>query len=213
MGLQSLVRFLLPREDHFFRFLEQQADIAHQAALALAEFQTEGITADAVRKKVQEIEHAGDKQVHELEEALAKTFVTPIDREDIQALSNELDTVCDLSNSSARACVLLGVDRPTKPMVQLMATLVQCTELLKTGLPYLAKHDYAKLREHGRALRGKEKEGDNIYREALSALFRDARLDFRALLREREVLENLENAIDHCERVGHRLVNLSVKHG
>ncbi|MGQ0504311.1 MAG: DUF47 domain-containing protein [Myxococcaceae bacterium] len=213
MGLQSLVRFLLPKEDLFFRILEQQAEIAHEAALALAEFRSPEAKAEDVRTKVQQLEHAGDKLVHELEDALARTFVTPIDREDIQRLSNELDTVCDLANASVRACVLLGVEHPTPAMAHQMGKLVECTELLKNALPHLTKHEYTLLLEAGRKLRTKEKEGDTIYREALSALFRDARLDFRALLREREVLENLEDAIDHCERVGHSLVNLSVKHG
>ncbi len=213
MGLQSLIRFLLPREDHFFLYLERQADIAHQAAVALGTFRDEGAKAEDVRKKVQELEHQGDVILRELEEALAKTFVTPIDREDIQWLSNELDTVSDLANAAVRACVLLGVERPTAAMGALMSKLIECTEILKNSLPILTRHEYAKLMEAGRALRAKEKEGDAIYRNALSALFHDARLDFRAVLREREVLDNLENAIDHCEHVGHSLVNLSVKHG
>jgi uncharacterized protein len=213
MGLQSLIRFILPREDQFFGFLERQADIAHQAAVALAEFRTEGVRAEDVRNRVQVLEHAGDVLLRELEEALGKTFVTPIDREDIQRLSNELDTVSDLANAAVRACVLLGVHRPTPAMAKLMEKLVECTDVLKTGLPFLARHEYGKLMEVGRSLRAKEKEGDVIYRESISALFHDVTLDFRALLREREVLDNLESAIDHCEHVGHSLVNLSVKHG
>lgn len=213
MSLQGLVRFFLPKEDVFFKLLEQQADVSQLAASALAEFRAEGTSAEDVRAKVQAHEHEGDRLVHELEEALAKTFVTPIDREDIQRLSNELDTVCDLANAAARASAWLGVDRPSEPMKSLMVKLLECTEILKTALPHLRKHDYAALLEAGRKLRTKEKEADVVYREALSALFKDMTLDARSLLRQREVLEDLENAVDHCERVGHTLVNLSVKHG
>ena len=213
MGLQDLIRWFLPKEDHFFTYLEQQAVVSYDAALALSQFRVEGTAAETVRAKVQEIEHAGDKLVHELEEALAKTFVTPIDREDLQRLSTELDTVCDLTNAAARACAWFGVKRPTPAMVALMEKLVECTQVLKDCLPLLRSHQYQQVLEAGRLLRSKEKEGDTIYRGAISALFNDASIDARALLREREVLEDLENAIDHCERVAHTLVNLSVKNG
>jgi hypothetical protein len=52
-----------------------------------------------------------------------------------------------------------------------------------------------------------------VYREAVSAMFRAEPFDCKAMFREKEVLDDLENAIDHCERVGHLLVNLAVKHG
>lgn len=213
MGLQAWIRSLLPKEDKFFQYLEQQAAVAHDAAVALARFQEVGVKAEDVGVQVQDLEHAGDKLVHELEEALALTFVTPIDREDIQWISDELDTICDLANAGIRACVLLGVERPTPAMANLMNKLVECTTVVKQSLPFLTTGQYEKLRDAGRALRQKEKDGDVIYRNAVSALFKDSSLDFRALLREREVLNNLENAIDHCEHVGRSLVNLAVKHG
>jgi hypothetical protein len=84
MSLQAFVRFLLPKEDHFYDFVEKQAKVAHDAALALAEFKKENTTAEAVRKKVQDIEHTGDSIVHDMDDALARSFVTPIDREDLQ---------------------------------------------------------------------------------------------------------------------------------
>src|SRR5262245_60045523 len=114
MGIQAAIRWLLPREDHFYDFLERQAKAAHEGARALAKFSTNGTTAAQARDAVQVIEHEGDKIVHEMEEALAKTFVTPIDREDLQKLSSELDTVLDLTNGAIRACVLLGVEKPTE---------------------------------------------------------------------------------------------------
>src|SRR6187551_526322 len=127
MGLQAIVRWFLPREDHFYGFLEAQAEVAHEAALAVALFKDESVSASDVRFAVQELEHKGDKIAHEVEESIARTFVTPIDREDLQKLSQELDTVLDLMNGAARACVMLGVDRPTEAMKQLVEILVKCT--------------------------------------------------------------------------------------
>src|SRR5882757_2112420 len=102
MSLQSVVRWLLPREDHFYDYLEREAAVAYEAAVALAELRNPNVTVAGVRTKVQTLEHTGDKCVHEMEEALAKTFVTPIDREDLQRLSSQIDTIIDLANAAAR---------------------------------------------------------------------------------------------------------------
>ena len=212
MALQDLVRKLLPREDQFYVFLERQAKIAHQGARALAEFQP-GVAIADVQSKVQQLEHEGDKVVHELEEALQETFVTPIDREDLQLLSAELDDVLDLTNSAARACALFGVHVPTEPMLQLMQLLVKASAELEAALPKLSQHDFAALMTTSRTIRGLEKDADQVFRSALSRLFQDEKVDAKTLLREKEVLENLEHAIDRCERVAHTLAHLSVKHG
>src|SRR6476619_525545 len=87
MGIQDVIRWFLPREDHFYEFLEKQASAAHEGAKALSKFSTNGNSAKEAREAVQKIEPEGDRIVHEMEEALAKTFVTPIDREDLQKLS------------------------------------------------------------------------------------------------------------------------------
>ncbi len=212
MGIDAVVRFLLPKEDHFFTYLERQAILAHEGALALANFKTDGATPESVREKVQEIEHKGDKVFHELGEALAKTFVTPIDREDIQKLSSELDDILDLTNGAARACVLFGIKRPTPPMVEMMEKLVECTKLLKDTIPLLRKADYAGLTPATNTLRKLEKDGDAIFRAAIAALFQDETIDAKKLIREREVLDDLETAIDHCDHVASTLRNLAAKH-
>jgi uncharacterized protein len=213
MGLDSIVRWFVPKEDHFYDFLEQQAAVAHEAAIALAEFKNPAVKAETIRDAVQVIEHKGDAIVHNLEDALAKTFVTPIDREDIQRLSSELDDIADLANGAARAFVLFGVEVATPPMLALMDKLVECTKVLKDALPNFRKAKYEALIEASRVVRNLEKEGDNLYRDAVSKLFRDSAIDPKQLIREREVLEDLEKAIDHCENVATTLAYLSVKHG
>jgi predicted phosphate transport protein (TIGR00153 family) len=213
MGLQAIVRWFLPREDHFYGFLEAQAEVAHEASLAVARFKDESVSAEAVRQSVQELEHKGDRIAHEVEESIARTFVTPIDREDLQKLSQELDDVLDLMNGAARACVLYGVERPTQPMVGLIDKLVECTAVLKNALPHLRRHEYSDLIEASRLVRKLEKDGDTVFRTAVSTLFKNADIDAKQLLREREVLEHLENSIDHCQRVASTLATLAIKHG
>lgn len=220
MGIQDVIRWFLPREDHFYDFLERQAKAAHAGANALAKFSTNGTTARIARDDVQKIEHEGDKIVHEMEEALAKTFVTPIDREDLQKLSSELDGVLDLTNGAIRACVMLGVEEPTDAMRELIDIIVRCTAKIDEAIPKLRKRKYAEIVEAARELRKMEKEADTVYRGAISALFRSEAAggsthgaDARVLIREKTVLEDLENAIDQCDSIADTLANLAVKHG
>jgi uncharacterized protein Yka (UPF0111/DUF47 family) len=211
MGLQSIVRWLVPRDDYFYGFLESQAEAAHKGAVALARFK-DGVPATEVRDAVQEIEHEGDKISHDMEEALAKTFVTPIDREDLHKLSTELDDILDLANGAIRAATMFGVETPSEPMNKLMDLLVACTGVLKTAVPHLRTNAYAEITAATRTLRQLEKDADSVYRNGVIALFHDV-ADAKRILREKQVLEDLENAIDACEQLGETLANLAVKHG
>ena len=210
-SLQGLVRFLLPREQHWYDMLEELGRLGLEASKALHTFKDQ--PASKVRESVQAIEHKADDVVRKMEDALARTFVTPLDREDLHKLSGELDDVVDLTNLAARAAVLYGVSRPTEPMQKLIDTLVSCTSVLKIALPKLRTHAYADLLDDGRKLRSLEKEADAVFRAAVSQLFKDPAVDAKVLLREKEVLEDLENAVDHCDDVAGTLANIAVKHG
>lgn len=214
MGLQSFVRWLLPRADHFYDFLERQAAVAHQGALALARFGgPDKGSAQEVCDAVQALEHEGDKIVHEMEEALAKTFVTPLDREDLQRLSMELDDILDLTNATARVALLYGVNTPSEASTKLAAILVEATQLLAEVMPHLRKHRYNDLMEAARVVRKLEKNADAIFRQETSRLFHDLTIEARELIRQKSLLDDIEHAIDRCEHVASTLTNLSVKHG
>jgi uncharacterized protein Yka (UPF0111/DUF47 family) len=91
--------------------------------------------------------------------------------------------------------------------------LVESTHTLADSVPLLRKRDYLGIVAGKRKIRALEKEADRIHRQAVGSLFAVEVRDVRTVLREREVLEHLENAIDHCERVADTLANLAVKHG
>ena len=221
MALQDLVRFLVPREDRFFDYLEQQAALAHEGALELARLATE--PPKVVQASVKAVEKRGDKVAHELEDALARTFVTPLDREDIHNLSSRLDDVLDRAYAAASAFVMFSIQTPSEPALAFLECLVRATEQLKNVMPALRKHDFERIRETSRAVRVIEKEGDQIYRTAMMNLFssnaeeqgpyRNLEIDPRAIIREKEVLEILEEAVDDCEDVAEFLTTLAVKHG
>lgn len=208
MGIQDVIRWLVPKDEHFFDILEKQATTAREGVAAFKD--ERDVTAAGV--SMQAWEHKGDKLVHELEESLAKTFVTPIDREDIHLLSSALDDIIDLANGAARACQLFGVAERTPAMQELLGILHQCTEVVDKAIPNLRKHDYVALVESSRELRKLEKEGDRVYKAEVSRLFHDQTVDAKVLLREKAVLDDLENALDHCDELASILANLAVKH-
>jgi uncharacterized protein Yka (UPF0111/DUF47 family) len=211
-NLQSAIRFLLPKEDHFYDYLEAQGRACQEAAVALAQF-SKGRGAGEVRDAVQVIEHDADAYVRKMEDALARTFVTPLDREDLHRLCSELDNVVDHANFSARAASMYGVSQPSSAMSKLMEVLVACAEVLQQSVPMLRVHQYPELLGLGRKIRGLEKDADAIYRAEISALFANPAVDAKELLRQKEVLDGLEDAIDACDHVADLLSNLAVKHG
>lgn len=213
MPIQDVIRWLVPREDRFFELMEQQAAVLHKGAVELAKFAPGGPSTAELARSVQAIEHEGDALVHGVEEALARTFVTPIDREDIQKLSAELDDILDLINNTARSMSLFGLEAPTPPMSKLIGLLAGCAELLRDAVPLVRKADYPRLMESSRSIKKLEKEGDTAFRDAVAQLFRDPAVDAKTLLRDKEILEHLEEALDACEDAGEFLAHLAVKNG
>jgi len=211
MALQAMIRWLLPREDHWYDMLEELGRLGFDAAQALAAFQN--TPAAEVQSKVQAIEHKADDVVRRMEDALARTFVTPLDREDLHWLTSELDDIIDLANLTARSYGLYSIEKPTPPMIELSSKLISCTEWIRDTVPHLRSHKFQQLIDGGRKVRELEKAADTIYRTAISELFKAPSIDFRDLLKQKEALDHLENAVDHCDNVADLLANMAVKHG
>jgi uncharacterized protein Yka (UPF0111/DUF47 family) len=207
-----MVRWLLPREDIFFRLIETLSEKVELSAKELAKL-ADGVPPTEVYEAIRVIEKDADSVVFEAEEQFARVFVTPIDREDLQALIAVIDDIVDLIHLTSRAFVLYGVPQPTPAMAEQMRLLVALGELLRKEIPALGRSEYDRLIAVGRTIREHEKAGDKVFREAVAALFHDPDLDAKVLLRNKEVLEDLEEAIDKFETVAERLKNLAVKHG
>lgn len=211
MPFSAFLRWILPKEDHFYDHLERQAKLAHQAAVTLKRLTTGG-AAGEIRAAVQELEHQGDQISHEMLAALGRTFATPLDRDDLQKLCKRLDDITDLANAAARACVLFGVEKPTPPMCLLIEKLEASTAIIERTVPLLRKHAYDDVKAGVAEVTQLEKDGDAVFRDAISKLFHDPAIDAKDILREKEVLDDLEKAINRCEQVADVLTSIAVKH-
>lgn len=213
MNFQKIVDWFLPKQDGFFILLETQGKILHRAAMTLSSFSNPKISTEETSLAIQEIEHEGDVLVQKVEEDLAATFVTPLDREDIHKLSTEIDDVIDFCNSAARVCVLYGVDRPTAPMIELVRILVECATEIHMVMPSLRSKEYSKFIETKRNIKKLEKEADEVYRSAVGKLFHSEGLEYKTFISQKSVLEKLESAIDRCDDIACVLANVAIKHG
>src|SRR3989304_3012811 len=113
MGLKE---WIVPQERQFFDLLDRQAAVVAEGAIALRELMQGHTDVAAGRKHIKDIEHRGDQTVHTIYEELNKTFITPIDREDITGLANNLDDVLDMIDAAATRMFLYGIEKPTQAM-------------------------------------------------------------------------------------------------
>ena len=186
MSLQRIIRRVFPREESFYGLLEGLAALTRSSVAEFRRLGAGGTTPDSVAEAVQRVEHAGDKAFHEVEAGL---------------------------HLVERTCALFQITEFTPPMVALLETLERSTQVLADTVPRLRKHDYAGIIAAGRVLRGLEKDADVVFRNTLSALFQDPGIDAKQLLKGKEVIEHIEDAVDRCDRIGNTLSNLAVKHG
>ena len=165
---------LLPKERDFYVMLEKHAANIVVGAKALSAMlrNYEGVRAKAAA--IAEIEHEGDRITHEIFHRLNITFVTPIDREDIVALTSMMDSVTDLIEEVAAMLVLYNVKVPSVYLLEastLLVTAVEQIEQATKGLEELRGLD-----QYVIEINRIENEGDGLYRNAISELFTDRRL-------------------------------------
>jgi predicted phosphate transport protein (TIGR00153 family) len=162
---------------------------------------------------MKEIEHQTDKVTHQTLAKLYKSFVTPLDREDIHALITRLDDVIDYIDAAAQRFVMFPIDHVPEELRQLVDLLVMATGELQravAGLRTLKRTEV--IQEHLIELNRLENEGDAIFRGAIGRLFLNEK-DAIRLLVWKEVYEITEEALDSCEGVGHIIEAVVLKHG
>jgi len=215
MWIDRVVRWLLPRQDVFFVLLEELAARMTAAAAVFGELADAGghdRLADAAAR-LKKVETEADHVCHRVYEALDRTFVTPIDREDLGALTKALDDVVDAMEHSAAFAALYHFDRLTEPMRQMVGVTGRAVAELARAVGNLRRFaDPDSIRDTTVAVHTLENEADVIYRKAIEALFANG-LDARELVRQKDMLFSLENGVDRCEDAMDVIRSVVVKNG
>jgi len=202
---------ILPKEEKFFKYFEEQANIICEAASVLQELMEkfgDGQTRERVQR-LNDLEHRGDDITHELTLRLYKSFVTPIDREDMHSLSHYLDDVLDYIQGSGIRLQLYKVKKITSEAKQLGSVILQATRCLREAINSL--RSFSDLTEIARKIKELEREGDEINRKAVAELF-DNVADAAYIIKWKEIYQSLETATDKCEDVMDILQGVILKH-
>ena len=190
---------ILPREEKFFDLFEQQGSNIVAAARVLEELTLDYPEAKAKAQQIKDLEHAGDTLTHELVRRLNTTFITPIDREDIYALSSRLDDVLDLIDAVADRLLLYKIAAPTEACVSMAKIIVQAAEETDRAVHCLRRLSPL-YHKHCIEVNRLENEADRLLRDELAALF-DGQTDAIEVIKWKELYETLESVTDRCEDV------------
>lgn len=203
---------LFPKTTEFFDLFERAANTILEGAKALEDFFSNHNDLEKKLKQLEDIEHAGDQITHDTVARLNKTFITPLDREDIHDLVTKMDDILDLIYGTANRVVLYKVPLPGPDMKKVVEILVHAVEEVSKAV--LRLRNMSKKPELILAqcieINRLENEADEALRRAISNLF-EREKDPIKVIKEKEILENLESATDRCEDVANTIEGIVLK--
>jgi len=199
---------LTPQKRGFFDLFTQSSANARDIARALVELLEAWPDDREKLRDIRELEHEGDRLTHEVINLLNRTFVTPFDRDDMYRLASVIDDVCDHIDEAAGNIVGYGVEQ-IRPMAKEQAQVIlRSAEKLHEAVSRLEGFKDSSSQLH--ALRDLEDEGDRLNRAAVSELFTSGE-DPIAVIRWKDIHEQLEEAVDACENAADVLEAILVK--
>jgi len=201
---------LIPREEKFYADFQALADELKRGSGLLEAMVAPDHPLWDKAEEIKEVEHKCDFLTHEIIQRLNRTFVTPLDREDIHALARSLDDVMDAIDASAALIRLYRLDQVRFGARELAQIISASTREVRFALDALEQHKG--LITHAVEINRLENEADRLHQQAVSRLFDDER-DPLLVMKWKETLDFLEDATDRCEDVANVLEGVMVKHG
>ena len=207
---------LIPREVKFFDLLEQQSETVVRGAKMLQECLESKCSVDEMyltSKRIHDVEHEGDELVHRLMERLNKSFITPLDREDIYELTGRLDDVLDYIDAVAKRLVTFKIATVTPHAIELGRIIVRGAEETAVGVAMLRdlSNSEAIIRQCAK-INQLENDADQVMRDALNDLFDGGAREPVEIIKWKDLYEHLEVATDKCEDVANILEAVLVKY-
>jgi uncharacterized protein Yka (UPF0111/DUF47 family) len=192
---------LMPREGRFFELFSELADEILQGARELAALITSAYDIERRAYNIESIEKRGDKIAHSAIELLHRTFITPLDRDDIHQLVSKMDDILDVIEDTSQSIYAYDVRSITPEAVRLAELCVACVDKVKVAVGMLSNMDNSKaIMIVCQDIDRLESEADHVMRSAMAKLFRDEP-DVKQVMKMRAVYEMLETVTDRCEDV------------
>lgn len=202
---------LIPRDERFFDMFAELAQRLTKSVTLLHELFRNPDRRAHFESAIKDVEHEADELVHQVNIRIDTSFVTPLDREDIHRLATRLDNVVDLIDGTARRATMFGITESRGHALQLTDVLVRAARLIEQSVGQMRNPQA--VAEYGRKIKALEEEGDQVYHEAVGALFAGdgGRPDPLEVIKWKELYDKLEEAMDECDDVSNVLESISLK--
>jgi len=197
-----------PADTTFYDLFTKSASHLVAGAELLAEMLGEGNDPEVIAQKMRDAEHAADETTHDIVRRVNTTFVTPFDREDIYALASELDDVMDFMEEAVDLTLLYEVVKLPKELANQVEVIQRCAELTAESMPRL--QTMSGLEEYWIEINRLENLGDKSYRRILAKLF-SGKYEALEVLKLKDIVDSLEDAIDAFESVANIVEQIAVK--
>lgn len=199
---------LFPREEDFFLLFRRQAELVRTACDQLNEMMGTFDRLEERAKELKDLEHRADVVTHDIFERLNRTFITPLEREDIHDLASGLDDVIDAAEAIGSRLLLFGVEAPRPEAVRMTAILAECSHQLERAVDNLK--GLTNLQSFTIEVNRLENEADLISRQVVADLF-SGRHEILDVMRWKEIFGRLESAADRCEDVANTIESIVIK--
>ena len=204
---------LFPKKIDFYEIFDRALENVSRAADTMVEmlrsFDREEFAKKA--KTIYEFEQEGDMLTHDIFKNLNRTFLTPIDREDIHELASRIDDVLDLIWATVDRMVIYNIDKPTAELISMADDLHITTDILKKALRELRAKQYDRVQEYCIEINRLENRVDRVYRNALGKLLSEE-TDPIHIIKWKDIYTILEDASDRSEDVANVLESIVLKY-
>lgn len=201
------MRFL-PKDEGFFDLFDQLSARLKNSADLLHQLFSEPQRLDELTVKIKAEEHAADALTYDIMQRIDRSFVTPLDREDIHLLAHRLDNLVDLMDGTARRASMFQIKDRREFASELTQVLVDCAAAIARGVKGIRTP--TAVHQSSREVKVLEEKADAIYSKAIAALFA-GKPDAIEVIKWKEIYGNLEHAVDECEDVANVLESISLK--
>jgi predicted phosphate transport protein (TIGR00153 family) len=202
---------LFPREIDFFEIFDKASLNLTKAASLLVSLMENFDNIEVRAKEIYEVEQDGDILTHDIMKKLNKTFITPIDREDLYALASRLDDVLDLIWGAVDRLSVFKIAETTQEAISMSKSLLVTTEAMHKAIHKLKEKNYSHVQEYCIEINRLENRVDRDFRDALARLFEEIK-DPILIIKWKEIYEHLEDATDRCEDVANIIEGIVLKH-
>jgi predicted phosphate transport protein (TIGR00153 family) len=201
----------LPKDFDFFSLFEKQAKYAVEAARYLKELIANGALDEKSLKKMHDIEHQGDEVAHAIIDQLNKTFITPFEREDIHALTKQLDDVIDMIYTIANRLRVYSIKKANKNLVEFASVIEESVRCIASAIRGLRNvKNTEPVSESCIEINRLENVGDLMRDKAVEELFKTEKNPLM-VIKLKDIYQDAETVLDICEDVAHVIGSILVK--